>query len=119
MCNHRAEAIFQRSIPLGANMETYRQSNLFHADGRPFEIEEYPIERAIHSGETTEPEDLLYRRSDGSKIWIRVTAAPVRGKNGGIAGAALSLQDIDKPMEERQRLLDRIAELERQLKARL
>jgi PAS domain S-box-containing protein len=117
MCNPRAEAIFQRSIPTGANIDTYRQSSLFHTDGRPFETDEYPMERAIRRGETTEPEDLLYRRSDGSKVWIRVTAAPVRGKSGGIAGAALSIQDIDKPMEEKQRLLDRIAELERQLKA--
>jgi PAS domain S-box-containing protein len=119
MCNPRAEAIFQRPISTGANIDTYRQSSLFHPDGRPLETEEYPMERAIRSGETTEPEDLLYRRGDGSKVWIRVTAAPVRGKSGGIAGAALSIQDIDKPMDEKQRLLDRIAELERQLKARL
>ncbi|WP_348268130.1 EAL domain-containing protein [Edaphobacter paludis] len=117
MCNRRAEEIFQRLLPPGANLDTYRQLILSHADGLDLESGEYPMECAIRSGKTTEPEDLLYRRSDGSKAWIRVTAAPVRGKSGGIAGAALSIQDIDNAVQEKQRLLDRIAELERQLKA--
>jgi PAS domain S-box-containing protein len=119
MCNPRAEAIFHHAISTGESIETYRQSKLFHPDRRGFEPDEYPMERAIRSGETTEPEDILYRRSDGTQAWIRVTAAPVRGKDGGIAGAALSIQDIDKSRQENQRLLDRIAELEAQLKGRL
>lgn len=118
MCNPRAEAIFQRTILPGENIDTYRQSNLLHADGRPFEPEEYPMERAIRSGTTTDPEDILYRRGDGSLTWVRTTAAPIRSKSGGIAGAALALQDIDQFRQEKQRLLDRIAELERQLKDR-
>jgi PAS domain S-box-containing protein len=117
MCNPRAEAIFQRPISMGADIDAYRQSSLFHPDGRPLQAEEYLMERAVHSGETTGPEDLLYRREDGSTAWIRVTAAPVRGKSGGIAGAALSIQDIDLSMQEKQKLLERIAELERQLKS--
>ena len=118
MCNPHAEAIFHRSIPLGSKIDSFRDANLFHADGRPFDHDEYLIERAIRSGETTESEDILYRRDDGSHVWIKITAAPVHGKNGGIAGAALSIQDIDKSTLEKQRLLDRIAELEQQLKNR-
>jgi PAS domain S-box-containing protein len=118
MCNPHAEAIFHRTISPGESIDSYRQSKLFHPDRRGFEPDEYPMERAIRSGETTEPEDILYRRGDGTQAWIRVTAAPVRGKDGGIAGAALSIQDIDKSRQEKQRLLDRIAELEAQLKGR-
>lgn len=118
MSNPRAEAIFQRSIPLGSSIESYRNANLFHPDGRPFGPEEYLSERAIRSGEITESDDILYQRDDGSRVWIRVTAAPIHGKNRGIAGAALSIQDIGKSALEKQRLLDRIAELEQQLKNR-
>ncbi len=118
MRNPRAEAIFQRSIAPGSNIDSYRDANLFHADGHPFRPDEYPMERAIRSGETTEPEDLVYRRDDGTQVWIRVTAAPVHGKNGGIAGAVVSIQDIGKAAQEKQRLLDRIKELEEQLKSR-
>jgi PAS domain S-box-containing protein len=119
MCNPRAEAIFRRSIPLGSDIDSYRNANLFHADGRPLKPEEYVMERALESGTTTEPEDILYRRDDGSEVWIRVTAAPVHGKNGGIGGAVVAIQDIGKAAQENQRLLDRIQELEEQLKRRL
>lgn len=118
MCNPRAEAIFQRSIPIGSDIDSYRRANLFHADGSAFRHDEYLMERAIRTGETTDSEDILYRRDDGTHVWIRVVAAPVHGKHGGIAGAALSIQDIDKATQEKQRLLDRIAELEKRLNNR-
>lgn len=118
MCNPRAEAIFQRSIPVGSNIDSYRRANLFHADGSPLQQDEYIMERALHSGGTTEPEDIVYRRDDGTQVWIRVTAAPVHGKSGGIAGAVVSIQDIDKAAHEKQRLLHRIKELEEALKSR-
>jgi PAS domain S-box-containing protein len=118
MCNPHAEAIFRRSIPLGSTIDSYRHTNLFHHDGRPFEPEEYLSERAIRSGEIAESEDILYRRDDGSEVWIKVTAAPVHGKSGGIAGVAMAIQDIGKFAQEKQRLLRHIAELEQQLKSR-
>ena len=80
--------------------------------------DEYPTVRAISSGETTDPEDILYRRGDGTQVWIRATAAPVRGKNGDIVGAVLAIQDIDETRQEKQELLDRVADLERQLKTK-
>jgi PAS domain S-box-containing protein len=118
MCNPRAEAIFQRTIPLGSSIDSYRNENLFHADGSPLKRDEYVMERAIHSGGTTEPEDINYRRDNGSQVWIRVTAAPVHGKNGGIGGAVIAIQDIEKAAQEKQGLLDRIKKVEEQLKSR-
>lgn len=118
MSNPRAEAIFRRAMPVGESLDVYRLSNLFHADGSSFSPDEYPTVRAIRAGQTTVPEEILYRRGDGTHAWIRTTAAPVRGKNGAIVGAVLAIQDIDEPIQERQRLLDRVADLERQLKAK-
>ncbi|MDW5266374.1 MULTISPECIES: EAL domain-containing protein [Acidobacteriaceae] len=118
MCNPRAEAILRSPIPTGANIDTYRKSNLFHTDGRPFGPEEYPMERAIRTDKTTESEDVLYRYDDGTHAWMRITAAPIRGKKGGIAGAVLAIQLINQATQERQKLLDRIAELEQKLKSR-
>jgi len=118
MCNPRAEAILRRPIRHGENIDTYRQSSLFHADGHPFVEDEYPMERALRDNKTTDPEDILYRYGDGTQAWIRITAAPVRGKKGGIAGAVLALQQIHQATQERQKLLDRITELEQQLKPR-
>lgn len=116
MCNPRAEAILRRSIARGEDFDTYRRSSFFHANGRPFEDDEYPMERAIRDNKTTDPEDILYRYEDGTKTWIRITAAPIRGKKGGIAGAVLAIEHIYQATQERQKLIDRVAELERQLK---
>jgi len=117
MSNPRAAAIFRRSIPVGENIDIYRRSNLFHANGRSFDQEEYPIERAIGSGQPTAAEEILYRRGDGTRAWIKAMAAPVCGKHGAIVGAVLAVQDIDETRLEKQELLDRIAKLERQIKA--
>jgi PAS domain S-box-containing protein len=118
MCNPRAEAILRRPIAQGESIDTYRRSSLFHADGRSFKEEEYPMERAIRDNKTTDPEDILYRYDDGTQAWLRITAAPVSGRNGGIAGAVLAIEHIYQAKQERQKLLDRIAELEKQLKSR-
>lgn len=112
MSNPRAETIFRRPVPVGENINAYRQSKAFHSDGRRLKPEEYPTVRAMSTGEPTEPESVLYQRGDGTHGWIRATAAPIRGKNGEIAGAVLALQDIDKVRRERQELLDRISALE-------
>lgn len=116
MRNPRAEEILRRAVSSGEDIDTYRRSNFFHADGRPFEDGEYPMERAVRSNKTTDPEDILYRFEDGTQTWIRITAAPIGGKKGGIAGAVLAIEQIHQATRERQKLLDRIAELERQLK---
>ncbi|MEO8735018.1 MAG: EAL domain-containing protein [Edaphobacter sp.] len=118
MSNPRAESIFRRAIPVGENINVYRQSAAFHADGRCLNPDEYPTVRAMCTGEPTDPEDILYQRSDGTQAWVRATAAPVRGNNGDIAGAVLALQDIDEARLEQQDLLDLVSKLERQLKSR-
>lgn len=117
MSNPRAEDILRRSIPPGEDMNAYRQ-NAFHADGTRLSPEEYPTVRAMSSGGSTGPEEMLYTRGDGIQAWIRASATPVRGKNGEIAGAVLAIQDIDQATQEKQRLLDRIAELKHQLNIR-
>jgi PAS domain S-box-containing protein len=117
MSNPRAEVLFGRAIPPGEDMNTYRQ-NVSHPDGRILSHEEYPSVRAMRTGEPTAPEDMLYPRGTGVQAWIQASAAPVRGKDGSIAGAVLSILDIDEVIREKQELLHRIAELERQLKAR-
>lgn len=115
MSNPRAETILRRPIAVGMDIEVYRQLNIFHADGRNLKHEEYPTVRAIQTGEITTPEDILYRRGDGTQAWVRATAAPFRGKDGKIVGAVLAIQDIDEARQEKQMLLNLISKLEQRL----
>jgi PAS domain S-box-containing protein len=67
----------------------------FHPDGRRVEAEEYPLPRAMDSGQAIAPEDLLYQRGDGSIAWISVAAAPIFDENGVISGGVVAISDID------------------------
>jgi hypothetical protein len=77
---------------------------------------EYPLARAMVTGGSIGPEELLYRRLDGSEGWVSATAAPVRSRNGEILGGVVAVLDIDDLKREKQALLGRISELERQVR---
>ena len=113
--NPQAEAIFRRPVITADNIEEYRKAGAFHADGRPFQSTEYPLARAILTGQPAGPEELKYLREDGSDIWISATAAPFHGPDGGVAGGVVALLPVDDATRQKQALLDRIAELEAQL----
>ena len=114
--NPQAESIFQRPIIMADNIDEYRNAGAHHPDGRPMQPSEYPLARAITTGEPVGPEELLYRRLDGSDGWVSATAAPVRGRDGEILGGVVTVLDIDPLKREKQALLDRIAELEKELR---
>jgi PAS domain S-box-containing protein len=113
--NPQAERIIRRPVIAANDIDDYRKAGALHSDGRPFEPEDYPMARAIRSGEPSGSEELLLIREDGSDAWISASAAPFFGQDGEIAGGVVALLDIDDLKREKQTLLDRIAELERQL----
>jgi hypothetical protein len=59
---------------------------------------------------------MLYPRGGDTHVWIRASASPIHEKNGSIAGAVLAILDIDELKREKEKLLERIAELEQQLR---
>ncbi len=91
MSNPRADAILRTSQPPAATIDEYRRSGSLHPDGTLIQPEEYPLARAILHGETTAPEDILYRRADGTQAWISATAAPILGQGGQITGGVLAI----------------------------
>jgi two-component sensor histidine kinase/PAS domain-containing protein len=65
-----------------------------HGDGRPYRAEEYPISRALISGEIVQGEKLRYRRPDGVVVDLEVHAGPVRGQQGQIIAAVGMAFDV-------------------------
>ena len=113
--NPQAEKVFRRPVIMADKIENYRNAGALHPDGSPMMPSEYPLARAIVTGNPVGPEEFLYRGLDGSDGWVSATAAPVRGRDGQILGGVVALLDIDDLKRERQALLDRISELERQV----
>jgi PAS domain S-box-containing protein len=115
MSNPQAETIFKRPRHSSDTIADYRKSGAYDTAGRLLEASDYPLAKAIETGKPTGPLELLYRRVDGSSAWIRASAAPLRNPHGEIIGGVVALLDIDDLKREKQVLVDRISELERQL----
>jgi PAS domain S-box-containing protein len=112
LSNPRAESVLgQLEIP-AQTIDDYREAGVHHPDGRPLEPRDYPLVRAIVTGELTGPEELILSRKDGSEAWISATAAPVRSSTGEVVAGVVALLPIDDVKRERQALLDRISELQ-------
>jgi PAS domain S-box-containing protein len=96
MTNPRAEAILQRVHTPASTIADYRNSGSRHPDGTPIPAEDYPLARAILHGETTDPEEILYQRDDGTFTRISLTAAPILSPEGQITGGVVAIRDIDQ-----------------------
>jgi PAS domain S-box-containing protein len=105
--NPHAERIFRHPILPTPDFDAYGRWRLHHPDGRAAEPRDYPVARALLSGETTEPEEYLYRRGDGTMAWMRLAAAPIRNDEGDVVASVVAIVDIDqeKKAEAHQQLL--------------
>jgi PAS domain S-box-containing protein len=117
MGNRRAEEIFGHPVLPSESVEAYGEWVAYHPDGRQVEGSEYPMARALATGELAGPDRYLYRRGDGSLAWVEITGAPIRDAEGRVTAALVVIDDIDaekRAGEERERLLAQI-EAEREL----
>jgi len=105
--NPHVERIFRHPILETPNFDAYGQWRLHHPDGRPARPHEYPVARALLTGEATDPEEYLYRRGDGVMIWVRLAAAPIRNDEGQVVASVVAVVDMDqeKKAEQHQELL--------------
>lgn len=94
--NPQVERILRHPVLTSADIASYDEWVAFHPDGRRVQGHEYPLARAIIAGESSQGEEYLYRRGDGTMAWIRVAGAPIRGRDGAIQGGVIAVVDIDR-----------------------
>jgi PAS domain-containing protein len=83
----------------------------FDSCGQPIDGSNLPLMRAMRLRETTDAEEVLLHRPDGSKIWLSLSAAPVCLENGTQLGGVLVVQDIYTGKRECERLIEHAREL--------
>jgi PAS domain S-box-containing protein len=83
----RSEDVLGHLPILAGDAVSWRQYGGIHADGTPFAPSDYPIVRALRSGETVEGEQFKYRRPDGTLVDLEVYAAPIRDQDGTLFAA--------------------------------
>jgi len=107
---------FRDRSALGQPLEECLKRYCFqHVDGRPMELEEMPLQRAL-AGETFTDVELRLCTSQGEERMVSINGSPVRNSSGQIILGEIVVHDITERMQvekERARLLERELSLSR------
>ena len=73
------------------------------ADGREASLAELPLARRLGDAETVRAEEIELAVPDGRRVRTLVNATPIRGADGEVVSAVVTMQDL-APLEELERL---------------
>jgi len=77
---------------------------MLHPDGRPYEIDEWPLRRSIASGERVRGEEIIHLLADGTQVWARYDSSPIYDEEGRIVIGVLVAQDITEQKRAEEEL---------------
>ncbi len=80
----------------------------FHPDGRPYDINELPLTKAIKEGIVSTNEEIIVRHADRD-IWISANAAPLHDDAGKIIAGIVSFPDITQQKRSERQLYEALA----------
>ena len=75
-------------------------------DGRDVSLEEFPLAKALGTGETVRAEEIVLQAPDGRSVTTLINATPIfseEGEEGEVESVVVTMQDMT-PMEELERL---------------
>ncbi|MBD2158953.1 PAS domain-containing protein [Leptolyngbya sp. FACHB-16] len=100
--NEQAEQIWRHPLLLADGINEYREYRGFHADGRPYESEEWPLARSLMAGEVVTQEEIRFLRGDDTEGVMEVSSTPIYDRQGQIISGVVVFQDISdrKRIEE-------------------
>lgn len=77
---------------------------IFHPDGRPYDVDEWPLVRSLATGEEVVDEEYFNLLADDSRLFVRASSAPIFGDAGAIVGGVLVMTDVTEQKAEAERL---------------
>src|SRR3989441_2958895 len=112
LANKQVEEILRQPFPQAANIEEHRA---LHFNKQPFKPEEWPLARSLARGEVVTDEEIEYLRGDGTPVFLSVSSAPIRDREGRIIAAVITFFDLThrKGTEEVLRSTEKLAATER------
>ena len=98
--NEEADRIWAGDAPLAESIEGYPQYEAWDAEtGERLQPEDYPVARALRSGQAVDSVELRIRRFDGTEGVVLVSAAPIKDSQGAVTGVV----GINVDITERKR----------------
>jgi PAS domain S-box-containing protein len=94
-------AQLDRSIP----PDLTEDWEIFHPDGRPYDVDEWPLVRSLTTGEEVVDEEYFNVLADGGRLCVSASSAPIVGDDGEIIGAVLMMTDVNERNADALRLL--------------
>jgi PAS domain S-box-containing protein len=92
--NREAESLMRQPLPPSDDFHAYAQYGGLREDGRPYLAEDYPLSRAIISGEMVKGEEIRYQRGDGTETIFSIDSAPINDPEGRRVLAVATFIDI-------------------------
>lgn len=93
---HNTKAVDLLGHPMLPSDDTsgYARYGALHEDGTPYAPAEYPIGRAVLTGDTVDRDIMRYRRGDGRETYLEVSAGRVHDSTGKPVLAVSTFNDI-------------------------
>jgi PAS domain S-box-containing protein len=110
MGNRRVAEILGQPFRASSDIRAYGTDYVgYHPDGRPYAPEEWPLARALLTGEVVQGEEIGVPREDGGRGTILVSGGPIRDREGRVVAGVVTMLDIT----ERRRTEDAVREAAR------
>ena len=102
--NREATRLLGHEVLPASSLSSYQFLGGLHEDGSPFMPEEYPLARAILSGERIDRQILTYRKGDNALTKLEVSALRMTedGEREGLA--VTTFEDVEERERDRARL---------------
>jgi signal transduction histidine kinase/PAS domain-containing protein len=113
LSNSRAEKLWGRKLPPANEISDYALWGGLDASGRPLASTDWPLARAVLHGETVRYEEVAIERRDGSRVLVRMSAAPVLDSQGRRLAAVATVEDVtaERAKEARQAFIEEATRL--------
>jgi PAS domain S-box-containing protein len=112
MGNGQVAQILRHDFLPSTRIEEYGAYKGFHADGRPYDPQEWPLARSIMSGEVVTNEEVEILRGDGTRGALNVSSAPICDSGERIIAGVVSFFDITERKQVEKRLREQAGMLD-------
>lgn len=98
-CNEQAVKWLDQAEVKVRGIADYSRYHGFHLDGTPYKPDEYPLVRALLTGEVVTGEEMMFHCQNGKSIYFSANAVPVYNAQGEVLACMLSFYDTTERHE--------------------